>query len=107
MVGRNPCTHPGDVRLLEAVNIPELRHLQNVVVFPSTGERPLCNMMAGGDLDGDVYFVCWDERITSHLTEESIKAPAKYQKPDIIKTKPAEETIADYFTFYLERDVLG
>ena len=82
LVSRNPCTHPGDVRLLEAVDgIPELEHLVNVVVFPSTGERPLCNMMAGGDLDGDVYFVCWDQMILEHINEESMKAPATYTKP--------------------------
>jgi hypothetical protein len=107
MVSRNPCTHPGDIRLLEAVDIPEYRHLINVVVFPSTGLRPLCNMMSGGDLDGDVYFLCWEERILSHLSKEKIFAPAKYSKPDIIHDKPAEESIADYFTFFLERDVLG
>lgn len=72
VVSRNPCTHPGDIRLLDAVNRPELQHLVNVIVFPSTGERPLCNMMSGGDLDGDVYFVCWDQRITSHITSKSI-----------------------------------
>jgi RNA-dependent RNA polymerase len=64
-------------------------------------------MMAGGDLDGDVYFVCWDERIVSHLDEKNVYPPAKYTKPDMIKEKPAEENIADYFTFFLERDVLG
>lgn len=72
VVSRNPCTHPGDIRLLDAVNKSELQHLVNVIVFPSTGERPLCNMMSGGDLDGDVYFVCWDQRITSHITGKSI-----------------------------------
>ena len=41
IVSRNPCTHPGDVRLLEAVDHPSLRHLVNVIVFPSTGHRPL------------------------------------------------------------------
>jgi RNA-dependent RNA polymerase len=60
LVSRNPCTHPGDVRLLNAVDRPEFHYLTNVIVFPSKGERPLCNMMSGGDLDGDVYFVCWD-----------------------------------------------
>jgi RNA-dependent RNA polymerase len=49
------------VRILTGVDRPELRHLYNVVVFSSKGHRPACNMMAGGDLDGDVYFVCWDE----------------------------------------------
>lgn len=70
IVSRNPCTHPGDIRLLRGVNRPEFHHLYNVVVFPSTGERPLCNMMSGGDLDGDVYFVCWNKCITDHLTED-------------------------------------
>lgn len=59
-VTRCPCLHPGDIRLLKGVNKPELAHLYNVVVFSSKGKRPVCNMMAGGDLDGDVYFVSWD-----------------------------------------------
>jgi RNA-dependent RNA polymerase len=87
--------------------VPEFKDLVNVIVFPSTGDRPLCNMMAGGDLDGDVYFVCWDKCIMDHLTPEVMQAPVKYSKPTIIHEKPREETIADYFTFYLERDVLG
>lgn len=78
VVSRNPCTHPGDVRLLKGVNRPEFHHLFNVVVFPSTGERPLCNMMSGGDLDGDVYFVCWNNLITDYLTEDQIQPPANY-----------------------------
>lgn len=72
LVSRNPCTHPGDIRLLNAVDRPEFRHLVNVIVFPSTGDRPLCNMMAGGDLDGDVYFICWDKSITDHIHHTSI-----------------------------------
>ena len=64
---RNPCLNPGDLRLLQGVDRPELRHLHNVVVFSSKGERPTCNMMSGGDLDGDVYFVCWDQQLIQHL----------------------------------------
>jgi hypothetical protein len=40
IVTRNPCTHPGDVRLLKCVDRPELRYLFNVVVFSAKGERP-------------------------------------------------------------------
>lgn len=29
-------------------------------------------MMAGGDLDGDVYFACWDNQVVDNLSEESI-----------------------------------
>ena len=64
-MSRNPCTHPGDIRVLEAVDIPQFRHLSNVVVFSSKGDRPQFNKMAGGDLDGDVYFVCWEKSIIS------------------------------------------
>ena len=68
LVTRNPCLNPGDLRLLQGVDHPELRHLYNVVVFSSKGERPTCNMMSGGDLDGDVYFVCWDQELISKLS---------------------------------------
>lgn len=73
MVTRCPCLHPGDIRILKGVDKPELSHLLNVVVFSSKGERPSCNMMAGGDLDGDVYFVGWDkELVDTHLKPENI-----------------------------------
>lgn len=75
VVTRNPCTHPGDIRMMTGVDKPELRHLSNVVVFSSKGSRPACNMMAGGDLDGDVYFVSWDSELLTHLQPEMISEP--------------------------------
>ncbi|KAH8087827.1 RdRP-domain-containing protein [Cristinia sonorae] len=46
----NTTVHPGDVRLVQAVDCEALRHLRNVVVFSTHGARPLPNMLAGGDL---------------------------------------------------------
>ena len=34
VVTRNPCLHPGDVRQLEAIDVPGLCHLVDCVVFP-------------------------------------------------------------------------
>jgi hypothetical protein len=36
-----------------------------------------------------------------------VKPPARYEKPITIKEKPDGDSLADYFVFYLERDVLG
>jgi hypothetical protein len=55
VVFRNPCFHPGDVRVVTAVNRPELHYLEDVVVFSSKGHRDLPSMCSGGDLDGDDY----------------------------------------------------
>lgn len=75
IVSRNPCTHPGDIRVLTAVDKPELRDLTNIVVFSSEGKRPECNKMAGGDLDGDVYFVSWDKELLEYLPKENVEDP--------------------------------
>ena len=107
LVTRNPCLNPGDLRLLRGVDRPELRHLSNVVVFSSKGERPTCNMMSGGDLDGDVYFVCWDQELIGSLSVDQMVDPGHYTKPTTLKEKPPSEGLPDYFVFYLERDVLG
>lgn len=40
LVTKNPCTHPGDIRKLVAVDRAELSHLVNVVVFSRKGSRP-------------------------------------------------------------------
>ncbi|CAO2183807.1 unnamed protein product [Urochloa humidicola] len=56
VMAKNPCLHPGDVRILEAVDVPELHHLVDCLVFPKNGERPHANEASGSDLDGDLYF---------------------------------------------------
>ncbi|KQK09241.1 probable RNA-dependent RNA polymerase SHL2 [Brachypodium distachyon] len=63
VIAKNPCLHPGDVRILEAVDVPELHHLVDCLVFPQNGERPHPNEASGSDLDGDLYFVTWDEKL--------------------------------------------
>ena len=65
---KNPCGHKGDIRLAKAIGkehpaYDKLKHLVNVIVFPLMGERPLQNCMSGGDLDGDVYMIIWDQEI--------------------------------------------
>lgn len=63
VMAKNPCLHPGDVRILEAVDVPDLYHLVDCFVFPKKGERPHADEASGSDLDGDVYFVTWDESL--------------------------------------------
>ncbi|CAL5428112.1 unnamed protein product [Camellia sinensis] len=66
VVAKNHCLHPGDVRVLSAVNVPALHHMVDCVVFPQQGMsadsngRPHPNECSGSDLDGNIYFVCWD-----------------------------------------------
>lgn len=55
VVFRNPCFHPGDVRVVKAVDRPKLHHLMDVVVFSAKGFRDIPSMCSGGDLDGDDY----------------------------------------------------
>ena len=39
VVAKNPCLHPGDVRVLMAVNVSALHHMVDCVVFPQKGFR--------------------------------------------------------------------
>ncbi|KAF4628609.1 hypothetical protein G7Y89_g9545 [Cudoniella acicularis] len=74
LVSRNPCLHPGDLQKFKVVARDELAHLVDCIVFPTTGRRPAADMMSGGDLDGDKFFVCWDR----DLIPEKLSQPAHY-----------------------------
>lgn len=67
LVTKNPCLHPGDLRVLEArsdeLTDKHFSHLTNCVVFPRKGSRPHTAEISGSDLDGDLYFVTWDQRL--------------------------------------------
>ncbi|KAF2207354.1 hypothetical protein CERZMDRAFT_71603 [Cercospora zeae-maydis SCOH1-5] len=60
-LARNPSLHPGDFRIVKAVDKPALHHLKNCIVLPQTGDRDVANMCSGGDLDGDDFIAIWDK----------------------------------------------
>jgi len=83
VVSKNPCYLLGDVRVLRAVSSlerPELRALErdliDCIVFPIEGPQPHSEQIAGSDLDGDQYFVCWDERLIPPTTRPAYSYPA-------------------------------
>ncbi|CAG8605486.1 3072_t:CDS:10 [Gigaspora margarita] len=131
VIARNPSLHPGDIRVVRAVDVPELNHLKNCVVFSQKGEKPLPNCLSGGDLgmsllhiivrifflnislslyflflDGDEFFVCFDERIFPETESE----PMDYSPP---KRKTIEDRaleisdIRDFFIDFMKNDRVG
>ncbi|KAK7616214.1 RNA dependent RNA polymerase-domain-containing protein [Phyllosticta citricarpa] len=104
IVARNPSLHPGDIRVVKAVNVPALRHLKNVLVFPQTGDRDLPNMCSGGDLDGDDYIVIWDKS----LIPPSPCVPMDFTPPQkTFVDRVRLEDIARFFVEYIKNDSLG
>ncbi|KAK4196115.1 putative RNA-dependent RNA polymerase [Triangularia verruculosa] len=98
LVTRNPCLHPGDLQKFKVVERPELAHLTDCIVFSSRGRRPAADLMSGGDLDGDAFFVCWDKDIIP----STISEPAKYPgAKEAISFKPiTDEDRLVYFAKY-------
>ncbi|KAB2604344.1 RNA-dependent RNA polymerase 1 [Pyrus ussuriensis x Pyrus communis] len=105
VVAKNPCLHPGDVRVLEAVNVPELHHMVDCVVFPQKGSRPHPNECSGSDLDGDIYFVCWDQEL---IPRRQIQPMDYTPAPSIeLDHDVTMEEVEEYFVNYMVNDSLG
>ena len=104
LVGRNPSLHPGDLRVVQAVNVKALHHLRDVVVFPSTGERDVPSMCSGGDLDGDDFFVIWDKALQP--TETNCE-PMNYDAPEPINQSHVKVTdLMKFFVRFMKNDSL-
>lgn len=106
LVGRNPSLHPGDIRVVQAVDNPRLRHLTNVVIFPSNGDCPVPSMLSGGDLDGDDYFVTWDpDMVPTHWNYP----PMNYEgaRPQELNRDVNVDDLREFFVNYLNNDSLG
>ncbi|VDL77547.1 unnamed protein product [Nippostrongylus brasiliensis] len=107
LLTKNPCIVAGDVRVFEAVDIPDLRHLSDVVVFPMHGPRPHPDEMAGSDLDGDEYAVIWDQ----DLLLERNEAPFDYtaDKPQVkpIDPETMNDDMVEFYITYITKDSVG
>ena len=98
VIARNPSLHPGDVRVVNAVDVPHLRsHKKNCVVFPQTGDRDLANMCSGGDLDGDDYLVIWDQEL---IPEQWNHSAMDYNAPTP-KLSDGPVTVDDMTSFFV------
>ena len=104
LVGRNPSLHPGDLRVVQAVNVPALHHLRDVVVFPSKGDRDIPSMCSGGDLDGDDFFVIWEKALQP--TETNCE-PMNYDAPEPVKQSHVKVTdLMKFFVRFMKNDAL-
>lgn len=106
IIGRNPSMHAGDIRVVEAVDIPSLRHLSDVVVFPCRGDRPLPSLLSGGDLDGDDYFVIWDQNLIPKIWN----TPPMHSCPVAPQNLDRDVQVNDLRNFvvkYMKNDFLG
>ena len=101
-VAKNPAFHYGDLRTLEAINVPELRHVENCVVFPVNGDRDHPNECSGSDLDGDLYFVCWDRDLVPR-TPNFDAMNYTPEKPEV-KDKIELMDIVDFFIKMFKND---
>jgi hypothetical protein len=91
-VTRFPCMERKDGRLLPVITSKPFRMTDQqwtdlmsrdvgTIIFANSGpgKRPLPELIANGDLDGDLYFVCWNETILSNLRHAEpvdLKQPA-------------------------------
>ena len=106
LLARNPSLHPGDIRVVVGVDVPELHHLKDVVVLPQTGGRDLASMCSGGDLDGDDFLVIWDHDL---LPSEWNVEPMDYSRPYIPKhgDKIDVDDLTTFFVTYMKNDTLA
>ncbi|KAK4183734.1 RNA dependent RNA polymerase-domain-containing protein [Podospora australis] len=104
IVTRSPALHPGDIQLATNMVPPEghpLAALCNCVVFSQKGSRDLPSQLSGGDLDGDIFNIIWDQEVVSEVRTFSA---ANYPR-----THPMESdmTVEDFFVEFMKADKLG
>lgn len=108
VITRCPALHPGDVQYVDAVDVPldsPLRAVHNCVVFSSKGDRDLPSQLSGGDLDGDLYNIIYDDT----LMPTKITDPADYPTvPAIdIGREVTRFDMTNFFVQFMENDQLG
>jgi len=83
LVARSPAHYVSDVQRVKAVVKVELMGLKDVIVFPTKtakGQPSLAAKLSGGDYDGDLAWVCWDQSIVSKFENHDIP-----KIPDLVK----------------------
>ena len=120
VVTRNPCYHPGDVRVLKMTKEKyRYENLRDCLVLPVEGPRPHAFECFGGDLSGNKFFVSWDKNlipsvkenpcdysptVVAQLRQASVKSVSKalekFRKGHKNKELKSREEMLEYFATF-------
>ncbi len=115
-VAKCPCLHPGDIRVLnfkkynpgdESTRKYEVfNRYENVIIFPSKGKRPHPDECSGSDLDGDNYFIFYDDDLIPDKLFEPMSYLVESKKEEKAK-KFNIKNVIQYFAEYTNLNNLG
>jgi hypothetical protein len=72
LVARSPCHYASDMQKVKAVNKVELMGLKDLIVFSTKGNPSLAAKLSGGDYDGDLAWVCWDQSLVENFSNADV-----------------------------------
>ncbi|CAF3820630.1 unnamed protein product [Adineta steineri] len=107
VVTKNPCHHPGDLRIFDAVDHVDLHDLVDVIVFPQKGPRPHPNQISGSDLDGDEYVVIWLKDLIPTTPNEDAYNYDSQEEPPKMNRPITREDINQIVMEVSEQNCLG
>ncbi|CAH8262793.1 unnamed protein product [Arabidopsis lyrata] len=120
LVYRNPGLHFGDIHVLKATYVKALEdyvgNSKYAVFFPQKGPRSLGDEIAGGDFDGDMYFISRNPKLLEYFKPSepwvSSSKPSKIysgRKPSELSEEELEEELFKMFlkARFCKRDVIG
>ncbi|KAK8523190.1 hypothetical protein V6N12_047719 [Hibiscus sabdariffa] len=103
LVYRSPGVHFGDVHVLTARYVDGLNeyvgHAKYAIFFPCDGSRSLADEMAGGDFDGDMFFVSQNPQFCTIFSYWIISKSVSHGKKNAL---PLKGPIYDYVKSYQE-----
>jgi len=84
---------PGDIRRLYGAAAAAVAHIQDCIVF---SQSTFDFYKAGGQLDGSLFWVCWERSIVTHSTKDL--SPTHYDPaPTAPPQKPSPQAVCDCF----------
>uniref|UniRef100_A0AC34QYJ1 RNA-dependent RNA polymerase n=1 Tax=Panagrolaimus sp. JU765 TaxID=591449 RepID=A0AC34QYJ1_9BILA len=107
-ITRSPTLSLGDIQFVEAVDVPELHHIVDVLIFPTCGDRPIQDKISSGDLDGDEYFIFWDPELLLPYSQP----PSEFTHPmpsrfDTIEIDQIQDHFPKFREEYMQKDNVG
>ncbi|KAL7911342.1 RNA dependent RNA polymerase domain-containing protein [Trichoderma velutinum] len=85
LVARAPAHLPSDIQRVRVVSRPELRKLKDVIIFSTKGSIPLADKLSGGDYDGDMAWVCWDQNIVRNFENAPLSPKLDFIKSGYLR----------------------